>query len=787
MRARPTTSVTAPPSGADVATGGSRCEGVPAQELATIVPATKPRTLQLEGANNFPPHRRRVRTSVLLSLAVRRSEVAVPGIVDRITREVTVHKKLARMLVLGVALGIWSCGSDDTSPKGSDGVAGSDGLATGTGGSVSGIGGSASGTGGSMSGIGGSVTGIGGSVSGIGGSVSGIGGSGVGGYPGSGGAGVGGAGLGGESSATGGSGLGGDSSATGGSGVGGETSATGGAGLGGDTSATGGSGVGGETIATGGADPGSGGTVLTGGSAGSGGSETGGSAGAAGEAPTGGTAGTGGSTVSGCEVFPDLPGAERSSLYSVTVNGSPLFVEKMSKFSPQMQVHYAHCAMTDSSDMDIEVAVSGGFNSYTLSPRSRQLAISQNGDTISFSSGPNYLILQVDSNELLFILLDPPEANPPRLGDANVKNLADYAVDNTGATLVTSQIQSAIDAASGAAQNILYVPPGRYTVGELWLRSDMTMYLAGGALLYGSGSTGDFNTGRGGINIEGCSHGMIRMYQISNTQLLGRGVIDGNGLAIRAQNDTKVNLLKIEESSDILVDGILVRDSSFWNTLIYRSDGVTIQDYKMINCRPNQDWNNTDGVDFDESTNGVLYNAFLYTGDDSMATKNEEPAGTVNTSNIVHERVVAYSNSVGCKIGTKSMGQSMDGVVFRDIDVVAAGRALTMEGYDTAAITNTTFEDIRVESAGIFIKLALDEPPDWRNAANQSVYQDTYFTNVSSDQNRTIILHGRSGTSGTIDGVHFTNLTIQGNPVTSQTDGDASWNIANGVTNITFQ
>ena len=28
------------------------------------------------------------------------------------------------------------------------------------------------------------------------------------------------------------------------------------------------------------------------------------------------------------------------------------------------------------------------------------------------------------------------------------------------------------------------------------------------------------------------------------------------------------------------------RDPSFWNTLIYRSDMVTVQDYKVINCRP---------------------------------------------------------------------------------------------------------------------------------------------------------------------------------------------------------
>jgi hypothetical protein len=550
-------------------------------------------------------------------------------------------------------------------------------------------------------------------------------------------------------------------------------------------------GAAGSTTGTGGAagsTTGTGGSTRTGGGPGTGGAGSGGATGAdaasgSGDAIAGPDAGGGSGTLVSC---PDLPGAIVSPLYSVTVNGSPLFVEKLTKFSPEMQVHYAHGSLAGSGTATIAVTVKESFNSFTVSPKSRKISATKSGDTITFSTGPNYLILKFDSKELLFILLDAEEASPPKVGDANVKSLADYSVDNTGATLVTSKIQSAINTASGATQNILYVPAGKYKVGELWLKSNMTLYLACGAILYGSGSTGDFNTGSGGINIEGMQHSLIRIYQAKNTKLLGRGVLDSNGKAIRAAG-LNASLLKIEQSSNVTVDGVLVRDSSYWNTLIYRSDLVTIQNYKMINCRPNKDWNNTDGVDFDESTNGKLYNAFLYTGDDSMATKNEEASGTVNTKNILHEKVVCYSNSVGCKIGTKTMGQSMDGVVFKDVDVVKAGRALTLEGYDTAVVQNTTFEDVRVEAADIFIKLALDEPPDWRDAANKSIYKDTYFTNVSSDSNRSISLHGRSGSSGTIDGVHFKNLTIQGKAVTSQTDSDASWSIANGVTNITFE
>ena len=138
-----------------------------------------------------------------------------------------------------------------------------------------------------------------------------------------------------------------------------------------------------------------------------------------------------------------------------------MFVEKLTKFSPEMQVHYAHCTLTGTGTATLAVTVNESFTSFTLSPKSRRLATTRSGNTISFSSGPNYLILQVDAKELLFILLDSEEVNPPRLGDANVKNIADYTVDNTGATLVTSKVQAAIDAASGATQNVLYFPPGQ--------------------------------------------------------------------------------------------------------------------------------------------------------------------------------------------------------------------------------------------------------------------------------------------------------------------------------------
>ncbi len=547
------------------------------------------------------------------------------------------------------------------------------------------------------------------------------------------------------------------------------------------SSQTGGASVGGAGASAGGAAAGS----NTGGAMASGGAVQAGSAGTV-AMGTAGTAGTSGATT--LVSCPSLPGATASPLYSITVNGAPLFVEQLTKYSPEMQVHYAHASLSGSGTVSVAVTVAQSFNAFTLSPKSRKLTATKSGNTITFDSGPNYLILQVDSLELLFILLDSAEVNPPKVGDANVKSIADYSVDGTGATLMTSKIQSAIDAASTSTQNILYFPPGKYLVGELWMKSNVTMYLACGAVLYGSSNTADFNTGAGGIDIEDAQHALIRMYQIQNAKILGRGVLDSNGHLIRGKS-LNANLLKIEQSSNILVDGIVSRDPSYWNTLVYRSDQVTIQNYKVVNCRPSAvgGYNQTDGVDFDESTNGLLSNAFLYTGDDGMAPKNEDPNGTINSKNITHQHIVVYNNSVACKIGTKSMGKSMDGITFDDVDIVRAGRAMTIEAYDTAVVSNTTFSNIRVEAAdSMLINLALDMPPTWRTAANTGSYKDVYFSNVSSDVKQVIAFHGKSA-SVNIAGVHFKNVTVQGKAITSQTDADASWDINQFVSGVDFQ
>ncbi|NLD99469.1 MAG: T9SS type A sorting domain-containing protein, partial [Fibrobacter sp.] len=75
--------------------------------------------------------------------------------------------------------------------------------------------------------------------------------------------------------------------------------------------------------------------------------------------------------------------------------------------------------------------------------------------------------------------------------------------------------------------------------------------------------------------------------------------------------------------------------------------------------------------------------------------------------------------------------------------------------------------------------------PSWRTTVNQCIVKNTYFTNIASDANSTISLKGISSQYN-INGINFSNFTVQGKPVTSKTDTDARWSIGSNVINITF-
>lgn len=501
--------------------------------------------------------------------------------------------------------------------------------------------------------------------------------------------------------------------------------------------------------------------------------------------------------------------------YTVRVNGLNVPVTRIDRF--QTPVQFVRFDLDQAST--VEISLGAPVPEFKLSPQRLQIATTSEADTISFSvTQPAYLVLSPTSMERLFVLVDPPETAPPVLTDANVSNIMDVAgMDNTGATLVTGLLQTAIDAASDTAKDIVYVPPGIYLTGELWLRDNMTLYLAEGALLKASSTLSDIVTdNEDGSVIEQCLHAIIRMNGVTNSHLKGRGMIDAGGTYLRDKEvpETKYNLLKIEDSTDCTVDGVTSIDSSFWNTIVYRSDNILLTNFKVINHRKSFGWNETDGVDFDNATNSKLSNAFLYTGDDCMATKSDDipddyvyPVGVSNypadpttgeyiaVNNLVHEDVVCLTNSVACKIGTKTMGTEMGNVVFKNIDVVKCGRGLVIDNMDTARVHDITFENVEFEYVVPYdvVDFGIQEGTDWRISEGIGAIEDIFATNIiCKDYDEGLLpnfrINGRQGDENySIGAVRFTNVQVNDVHITDANRDDNMGLLAEYADDIIFE
>jgi polygalacturonase len=157
--------------------------------------------------------------------------------------------------------------------------------------------------------------------------------------------------------------------------------------------------------------------------------------------------------------------------------------------------------------------------------------------TNSWLSGKVFAIFWVSGS-----LASVPAAvqTPPHAGQntPSVCNVRDYGAVGDDQTLDTHAISKAIEACAQAGGGVVVFPPGRYVTRTFELRSNITLFLDGGAVIVGSrnledyGKADDYGFGRDyGVNStgEGFKVGIIIARNLQNVAIVGRGAIDGGG------------------------------------------------------------------------------------------------------------------------------------------------------------------------------------------------------------------------------------------------------------------
>jgi hypothetical protein len=153
-------------------------------------------------------------------------------------------------------------------------------------------------------------------------------------------------------------------------------------------------------------------------------------------------------------------------------------------------------------------------------------------------------------------------------------------------TVLTDQIQQAIDSAGNEGGGTVLFPQGKYITGGLRLRSNVTIQFEEGAILESSNNLSDF----GDWN---WTNGLIMGDSLKNIAIIGEGLLDGIDL-INLEGEEGFrgpHLIRLTNCDSIIIRDITVKRSANW----------------AINCR--------------KCTNGIIENVNIRGGHDGIHTR----------------------------------------------------------------------------------------------------------------------------------------------------------------------
>lgn len=396
--------------------------------------------------------------------------------------------------------------------------------------------------------------------------------------------------------------------------------------------------------------------------------------------------------------YPRVPGDEASPHFTVTVDGTPVEV-----CHTAMKVGYAHFAFEGS--VKVEITATEAIKSFDLSPHRAGIAAQAEGRTLVFElSKVGWLHLQINGLPRLFLFAEAPEGPPPASGEGGTFDLTRLGVISSEEAVQTEAIQKAIDTVA-AKRGVLHVPPGIYRTGELRMKSHLTLHLAAGAILKGTGQPGDHPVGEFGTQL-------IHFLDCEQVRICGRGVIDAQGRALRLAGEnnsaSRSKLIRSYRARDIVVEDVILRDSGTWGVHLIESEDLRFSGVKLISNTKHDDpefpWEmNTDGFDPDNSSRVRIERCFISGNDDSIAVKLRYGARR-DISDITFRDNVCWTVKSALKIGTEIYEKKLSRVLFENNDVIHADRGIVAYVYDGGSVEDVVWRGNHHEFIGGDIK-----------------------------------------------------------------------------------
>lgn len=252
--------------------------------------------------------------------------------------------------------------------------------------------------------------------------------------------------------------------------------------------------------------------------------------------------------------------------------------------------------------------------------------------------------------------------------------------------------------------NYIYFGAGEHDVGEIVLKSDQTLFIDEGAVVYAC----------------------VKAIDADNISILGRGILDNSRnkeqilFEANEQNNTaavknavRQHTIQLEYCNNIKIEGITIRDSLVYNIRPIGCKELDISNVKIIGC-----WRyNSDGIDMHNCIDVNISNCFIRTFDDSICVKGFDcyHAGDVekavreamyrggkayDTFKNVHVQGCVIWNDWGkcLEIGAETRAEEICDIVFEGCSIIhVTGPVLDCMNVDYADVHHVTYKDMTVE------------------------------------------------------------------------------------------
>lgn len=365
--------------------------------------------------------------------------------------------------------------------------------------------------------------------------------------------------------------------------------------------------------------------------------------------------------------WPAPAGEPASTDYSAEVNGTPVFVYPSRVRAEILQndglwTHKRDCggeraafAIFDiAGEVTVDIRPGRKFTSATVLPDRAGIKPEIRDGHVRFKlAKPQHLTLLLDDSDLtpLHLFIGEPEKNVPKAGDPDV----------------------------------VYFGPGVHEINTLQIKSGQTVYLAGGAIVKGVIKPGDEGTYSEKWKVTFFNGVVFAVDKVENVRICGRGILDGSLIPHPGRN-----LIWINGSKNIRLEGIVLKDSPNWNVLIGTSSKVRVDDLRIVSGRLN-----SDGINSVNSGDVKISRCFVRNHDDSIVVKTTQPGAPAEDISVEDCQFWSdWGYSMGVTYETRAPVRK---VSYRNCDVLYARHwCMGIHVSDSASISDVSFTGIEI-------------------------------------------------------------------------------------------